>query len=279
MLELSALVFEYSIIAVVAVIVFSVVCVKRRDLLAWLPMYILLAIGFVLINFESVMEELSLISYVFIMLSVLSIFVVVVKEYYTTFIKYNNSKNQSIIAAASIINLAISGILMVLLILLVISLFLFIRIYKKKNTPTHAFLGIVIIAAIIVVINQLYSSLGGNIIPNFGEGLMIFFVTVLLVTGLVALIEERMVKVNNTMTTVLSAASKASMNISNIATELAATASEVNVASEEISVSTNCQSVPPTGGISTSPHLIPFRPFRKSSIFPASPDPVTLTER
>ena len=243
MLELSALVFEYSFIAVAAAIIFSVVCVKRRDLLIWLPMYILLAIGFVLINFESVVEEFSLISYVFIMLSVISIFVAVVKEYYDTFLKGNHFKNQSVLAAAAIMDLAISGILVVLLILLIISLFLFIRIYKRKNTPTHAFLGIVIIAAIIVVINQLYSSMGGVTIQNFGEGIMICFGTILLVTGLVALIEQRILRVKDTLTTVLKAASEASMNISSIATELAANASEINAASEQISASTKDMAV------------------------------------
>ena len=238
MLELNALVFEYSFISILATIVFTLVCYKRRDLLKWLPMYILLSIGFVLINFESLLEELSLVSYVFIMLSVISIFIAVVKEYYDIFLKNNNSKDQSLLAAVSVMNLAISGILIVLLILLVIALFLFIRIYKRKNTPTHAFLGLVIIASLIVVINQLYSSMGGITIPNFGEGVMIFFVSILLMTGLVALIEQRIVRVNDTLTTLLKTASETSLNISNIATELAATASEVNAASEEISVST-----------------------------------------
>ena len=67
---------------------------------------------------------------------------------------------------------------------------------------------------------------------------MIFFVTILLVTGLVALIEERIRKVNDSLNKVLNAASEASINISNIATELASNASEVNAASEEISTST-----------------------------------------
>ena len=238
MLELNPLVFEYSFLMIIATIIFTLVCIKRRDLLAWLPTYVLLSIGFFLINFETLSEEISLVSYVFIMLSVISIFVAVLKEYHNTFMKYNRIRNQSIIAAVSVINLVINGIQVALLILLLISLFLFLRIYKRKNTPTHAFLGITIIAAILVVINQIYCSSGGIIIENFGEGLMIFFVTILLVTGLVALIEERIRRVNDTLTTVLNKASDTSINISNIATELASSASEVNAASEEISSST-----------------------------------------
>ncbi|MBA7600659.1 hypothetical protein ES703_07718 [subsurface metagenome] len=238
MLELNALFFEISFIAVAAAIIFSFACIKRRDLLAWLPTYILLAIGFVLINFEGVIEELSLIYYVFIMLSVISIFIAVVKEYYYTFIKSNKPMNKSVIAAVSVLNIAINGIQIVLLILLIISLFLFIRIYRKKKTPTHAFFGIIIIAAIIVVCNQIYSSSGGTPIPNLGEGIMISFTTILMVTGLVALIEQRIIRVNNSLNTVLNTASQASINISNIATELASSASEVNAASEEISAST-----------------------------------------
>ncbi|KKL81138.1 hypothetical protein LCGC14_1997760 [marine sediment metagenome] len=239
MLEFNALVFEYSLIMVCAAIIFFVVCLKRRDLLAWLPTYIFAAIGFVLINFESLMEEISLISYVFLMFSVISISFAVVKEYYYTFIKYKISRNQSTtVAAVSLVNFAINGIQIVLLMLLILSLFLFLRIYMKKRTPTHAFLGITILAALIVVINNLNSSFGGTIIENFGEGLMIFFVTILLVTGLVALIEQRIIRVNDTLNTVFDAASEASLNISNIAIELASSATEVNAASEEISLST-----------------------------------------
>ena len=73
---------------------------------------------------------------------------------------------------------------------------------------------------------------------NFREGIIVFFVTILLVTGLVALIEERIRTVNSTLTTVLNKASEASINISNIATELASSANEVNAAAEEISSST-----------------------------------------
>ena len=164
MLELNALILEYTVITVAATIIFSIICTKRRDLLAWLPTYVFLSIGFILANFGSLWEEISIIYYGFIMLSVISIFVAVVKEYYYMFIKSNKPVNKSAIAAVSVLNLAISGILVVLLLLLIISLFLFIRIYKQKNTPTHAFLGIVIIAAIIVVINQLYSSSGGTAI-------------------------------------------------------------------------------------------------------------------
>jgi len=80
--------------------------------------------------------------------------------------------------------------------------------------------------------------MGGIIIENFGEGIMIFFVSILLMTGLVALIEQRIVRVNDTLSTLLKTASATSLNISNIATELAANASEVNAASEEISAST-----------------------------------------
>ena len=118
MLELNPLVFEYSFLMVIAAIIFSIVCIKRRDLLAWLPTYILLSIGFVLMNFETVSEEISLIAYIFIMSSVICIVFAVVKEYYYIFIKYNKLKNQSAIAAVSVLNITINGIQIALLILL-----------------------------------------------------------------------------------------------------------------------------------------------------------------
>jgi len=238
MLEINPLVIEYSILIVIATIIFSLVCVKRRDLLTWLPFYFLLSIGLILINFESLFENISLISNAFIMFSVISIFLAVVKEYYDTFLKYKHLRNPSALLAVPVMHVVINGILITLLILLFISLFLFLRIYRRKNTPTHAFLGLTIIAGIIVIVNNIYYFSGGIIMQNFREGIIVFFVTILLVTGLVALIEERIRTVNSTLTTVLNKASEASINISNIATELASSANEVNAAAEEISSST-----------------------------------------
>ncbi|MFX1568573.1 MAG: methyl-accepting chemotaxis protein [Promethearchaeota archaeon] len=56
--------------------------------------------------------------------------------------------------------------------------------------------------------------------------------------GIVAITELRIHEANNALKAVIDSASQASINVSNISTELAASASEVNAASEEISSST-----------------------------------------
>jgi hypothetical protein len=230
-----------AIIAVIATIIFAYVCIKRRELLLWFIAVTTVTVGLVISAINTAIEgDLTLVSNGFFVLAVIVIFLSVFTEYYQTFIKQKVSKSQlkKLVPAAAVINPIVIGMEVFIIIIAIISAALLLRIYLLKRTPTHAFLCVCLISAIISLIGTVVASFGVGGTRPYSLGLTLIFATVLMVTGIVALVEEKILTINTVLNDVLKAASDTSINVSNIATELAASASEVNAASEEISSTT-----------------------------------------
>ena len=114
------------------------------------------------------------------------------------------------------------------------SVIMLLRIYMKTRSATKLFMLMSAISAIIGIIAlalQTYAIEGALI---FGNVLVTFYATLMFATGFVAIIEQKLENMNNSLRDIISTASDASVNVANIATELAASASEVNASSEEI---------------------------------------------
>jgi len=97
---------------------------------------------------------------------------------------------------------------------------------------------ITLIAASFSVIGTLLRELEMNSANELNVMFTYFFVCAIIWTGLVAYVEVKLEESNNKMRNIISAASNASINASNMATELAASAHEVNASSEEIASTT-----------------------------------------
>ncbi|MHA2282418.1 MAG: methyl-accepting chemotaxis protein [Promethearchaeota archaeon] len=91
---------------------------------------------------------------------------------------------------------------------------------------------------IISLLNSFFELFGLEDIIQVNKFLSIVEWSIILITGIVALIELRIIKSKNALEDILTSATGASVNVANIATELAASASEVNASSEEIAAST-----------------------------------------
>ena len=172
---------------------------RRRDLVLWLYGYFAATISqvfrlFILEPYDSN----ELISLSFSALSLILIIIAVSKEYFQTFSK--KSENQKKIPAIMFILLITSdqifvvGLNLIIVFLLLIALFFIIKIYFVKKTPTHAFLIFVLICGLF---NFITNTLKDGGLPGAEELYQIsstIMTTVLLVTGLVAFIEERIGK-------------------------------------------------------------------------------------
>ncbi len=241
---MEAMSFELSficlIIGIVASILITYVVRKRRDLLLWVPAYYVMAIAYLIGAINTFINPTSqnMISYTLYALAIIIIFIAIFKEYNETFIKNkpDNTKIKRIIPAAFVVNPIILGLEIFILIFCVIGSILIFRIYWHKRTPIHAFLCLILLSAflnlIIVIINTVGDVDG---IRLYAQGVRIFFSTIMLVTAFVALIEQEITNSATSLRKVIDAASDASVNVSNMATELAASASEVNASAEEIS--------------------------------------------
>jgi methyl-accepting chemotaxis protein len=228
------------VIAIIASILITYVCKKRRDLLLWVPAYYAMAIAYLIGTINAVIDPSSqnIISYIFYSFAIIIIFIAIFKEYNDIFIKNkaNNTNIKNIMPAAVIINPIILGLEIFILIFCVIATVLIFRIYWHKRTPIHAFLCLILLSAflnlIIIIINSTGDVEG---IRLYAQGVRIFFSTIMLVTAIVALIEKEIINSATSLRKVINKASDASVNVSNIATELAASASEVNASAEVIS--------------------------------------------
>jgi hypothetical protein len=227
-----------AILAIIGSIIMSYVCKRRRDLILWLPAYYSTTIGLILsaVNTAINPDGQDLISNIFFTLAIVVIFFAIFNEYYSTFIKSKeqNFKFKKAIPAAVVINPIILGLEVFIIIFCIAGALLLFRIFWLKRTPTHAFLSLVLISAFLTLMMTVLRTLGVEGLRLFGQGITIFFTTILLVTAIIALIEQKITRTSTALEKLITTASEASINVSNIATELAASASEVNASSEEI---------------------------------------------
>ena len=227
-----------AVICAIGTFVFALICRTRKDLRPWLYSYICLSIGLLFNPFRYNSEIIDILTNIFYASSAILICIAVFKEYHETFIKIKGKSSMSLVmSAAVVVNPAILGLELLMIVLLIVSICLLTRIYIKKRTPTHLFLYLTLIGAFLSVLATIFQSFEVYASSEFAATVTIYFVTIILATGLVATIEQRLLQSSDIMNDVVNVASIASVNVSNIATELAASASEVNAASEEISSS------------------------------------------
>ena len=179
---------------ILGTILFAEVCFKRRDLFSWLFAFIA---GSISEFFRLISQEDYDIYYItglsFSTLTLLLIIVAVSHEYYTTFLHPVKSGHLSIVLL-SVIQLIISiGLQVIIGFLLFIALFLFLRIYLKRKTPTHAFLCFILISGILNLIASPLRDAGVEGAEEFFLFSSAVMATNVLLTGIVALIEERLV--------------------------------------------------------------------------------------
>ena len=238
---------ESAIIATIGCLIYGYVTFRRgrRELLLWFVASIFAACGLIISAYNSLVtggttNVLNYFSNGFFIFAIISIFISISKEYYNTFHKddISGSNIKKVMPAAVAINPVILGMVIFTIAIAIISSVMLLKIYLKKKTPTHAFMGLTLMAAFITLMGTVFRTIGVSGTRAYTSGITLFFATILMVTGVVAMIEQKLVSTSSTLKNVLLTASETSINVSNIATELAASASEVNAAAEEISSST-----------------------------------------
>jgi hypothetical protein len=222
---------------IVATILLGIVCRKRRDLIWWFYAYCFLTFGVFVSLIFAIPDSPDMISPIFYIVAIAILSYAVVKEYLETFSKMHNQGKSLIKAKASIFAITplMLGLEISIIVIVLINVCLIFRIFLKKRTPTHAFLFLSLIGTFLSVFSGLFKDFGIEGAVGFQNVANIIYPTLLVMTGIVALIELKLMQSNTALRVIIDSASEASINTSNIATELAASASEVNASSEEIS--------------------------------------------
>jgi len=222
----------------IGLVIFFLVVRERKDLRTWLIAYFALEVGFIFSNVSYLtgVETFNLISSVFYLLSAILICVAIGLEYYQTFLAGNieKSKLKGLIGAS----IALIALEIGMIIFLLVCICLLVRIYLHKRTYTHLTLLITLIGAFGSVLGTLIRELEMQAANELNVIFTYFFVCAIIWTGVVAYVEVKLEESNFKMRNIINAASDASINVSNMATELAASANEVNASSEEIASTT-----------------------------------------
>ncbi len=232
---------EQALIMTIGTILFFLVYLKRRALIYWLFAYISLTFSLVFKIIGNIIPELTYISSLSRAIPVFFIFIAVFNDYYKTFLKEKGKKLSNytkINAAAVAITPALIGFMYILMVIMVISIIMLIRLYLEKRTPTYAFLVMSSIGFFFVVFSSLLVSyeIAGS--EPISVGATLIAVSLLMGTGIAAFTELKLDSSKHKIQKLLNIASATSINVSNIATELAASAGEVNASSEEIASTT-----------------------------------------
>ena len=227
-----------TVISATACIPFGLACKTQKNLRPFILTYIFLSIANLLCIFQFDSDAISIIANIFFALASIFFVIAVFIEYNKMFLKSSNQKlniKEKLMAASAVAPVVI-GIEIFMIVLISIAFLMLLRLYLKTRSATKLFFLITGIAAILSALGSLLNNFDfeGESAYFFSNLTLTFFATLMLSTGFVALIEEKIEYMNKKLTLIISSSSETSINVANIATELAASASEVNASSEEI---------------------------------------------
>jgi hypothetical protein len=212
---------------------------KRKELLLWFMSCTLTAIGYTVNAFpQEVGNEINPASMVLFSMGTFVLFYAVLREYYQTFMKNKRLQKKSIKYAVALSGTITFSFYYMMLGLIILCFVLIILLYLRKRSLLHAFYCLNFVGALLSLFGAIVGTSGSASGTEFNNFAMTFMDTIYLVMGIVAIVEYRNQKMNENFKTLITAASDTSISVSNVATELAASASEVNAASEEIYIST-----------------------------------------
>jgi signal transduction histidine kinase len=187
-----------TIVIILATLIFAWVCLKRRDLIPWLIAYISVSLSEAFRLFsQALYDTFEVISIIFSALSVMIFIIAVSREYYQTFSK--GAKMQTVFTILLLMQQQITslGLLVFIAFLLFIAMFLIIRIYLRKKTPIHAFMCFILSTGLFQIITRIFSDQGFPGANDLLEFSRIVMATMMLITGVVAIIEEKILKSEN----------------------------------------------------------------------------------
>ena len=237
-----------AIVSLLASGIFAYAIYKRRDLIQWFPAYFMIAIGQVFQVFSSEKgDNFNTISLMFSVIGVILILVAVYFEYRALNKGKKKINRLFIFSTAPMSAFSTIGISVVMLILIIMGLIVILRIYSKTRSPIHLFISILLILGSISLIVALI-----DIIPEVDTIQAEKFLgaiqqALILSSGIVALIELRIIESRDAilnsrkaLENAIKASSELSENVSTMTTDLATNANEINASIEEISsTSTN----------------------------------------
>jgi hypothetical protein len=181
-----------TVLMVIGGIIFGFACLRQRELIPWLPIFIILAIGNFFFTYQFVDYVYQLIAYSLFGVAAIFTFNAAFMEYYKLFIKNYNQKSQTVnsISAIIVIMPIIIGFQIFVLSILISTIIMLLRIYIKTRSPSRFLFMLSIIAATIAMFFISLDSFGVEWAFVFGNIIVTSYMSVLVVAAIVALLEQ-----------------------------------------------------------------------------------------
>ncbi len=181
-----------TVLMVIGGIIFSFACLRQRNLLPWMPIFVILAIGNFFFTIQNVDYFYQLIAYSLFGVAAIFTFNAAFMEYYKLFIKKNNENSHKVNSKFAIVAgiPIIIGFQIFVLSLLIATIIMLLRIYLKTRSPSRFLFMLSIIAATIAMFFISLDSFGVEWAFVFGNIIVTSYMSVLVVAAIVALLEQ-----------------------------------------------------------------------------------------
>ncbi|MFX0138504.1 MAG: sensor histidine kinase [Candidatus Hodarchaeota archaeon] len=187
---------ELALLGIIATIIFTFAYIKRKELINWLIIYFFVALGLISNFLRNFILEFEFISFSFYGLTVIYLTIIVSREYYRMFIKkQERNKNETyIFQITTTAEIFLFSMINVGIILVFLTLIMQIRITLRKKSLTYVFMCLSELGALLTFIGNSFISLEVEGAHSINSGLDTLFITILITTGIVALIEDKITK-------------------------------------------------------------------------------------
>ena len=199
MLEESFLNLQITIILTLGTLIFIFVSFKRRDLIAYLPAYILIPPGYLFVYLQIYSSSFRLLGNFLFLIGVLAFISAIYYEYFKTVKKVHgttpkNGRNSILLVSLSPFTSLIVGIQIVFSILILIAIAMLIKLFLMKRNTKHATLIVFLISALITAVSTILSSFPLPGMWEFSFVATIIFGTLYLMFPILIFLEEKLVK-------------------------------------------------------------------------------------
>lgn len=186
-----------TVLLLVGGIIFAIACWYQRELLIWMPIFIILTIGYSFFTYQFIDSTYQLIANILFVIASVFTFIGAFSEYYKVFIKPANQKSEELKYLGIMVALSplILGIQIIVISLLLAAILMLIRIYIRTKSITRMFFLVSIIGATFAMIFIFLDNYGIEGALIFGNIIVTSYTSILAVSGIVALLEQ---KINST---------------------------------------------------------------------------------
>lgn len=199
MLDESLLNLQITLLLTLGTIIFIFVCFKRRDLIVYLPSYLILPIGYLFIYLQIHDSAFRLIGNLLFLIGVLAFIFAIYYEYFKTIKKIHsttssNPNNSKIILSLSPVTSLIMGIQIIFSILILIAIIMIIKLFLMKRSTKYATLLVYLASALLTAVSTTLSNFQLPGMWEFSFVAMIILSAIYFMFPILIFLEEKLVK-------------------------------------------------------------------------------------